>query len=83
MSLDFKRTVSQLLVGAVLASSVAVFAQDKEDKKETKRRKEQQQAGRAERLNSVYKKWMDEDVAYIITDEEKKTFKSLKKNPRL
>ena len=78
MSFDFKRTVSQLLVGAVLASSVAVFAQDKEDKKETKRRKEQQQAGRAERLNSVYKKWMYEDVAYIITDEEKKTFKSLK-----
>lgn len=78
MSLDFKRTVSQLLVGAVLASSVVVFAQDKEDKKETKRRKDQQQSGRAERLNSVYKKWMDEDVAYIITDEEKKTFKSLK-----
>ena len=78
MSLDFKRTVSQLLAGAILVSSVVVFAQDKEDKKETKRRKDQQQSGRAERLNSVYKRWMDEDVAYIITDEEKKTFKTLK-----
>lgn len=27
--------------------------------------------------NKVYKKWMDNDVAYIITDQEKKAFKAL------
>jgi GWxTD domain-containing protein len=28
-------------------------------------------------LMTPYKKWMDEDVVYIITDEERKTFKNL------
>jgi GWxTD domain-containing protein len=28
-------------------------------------------------LKQVYKKWLDEDVAYIITDEERKAFKKL------
>ncbi len=28
-------------------------------------------------VNKVYKKWMDNDVAYIITDQEKKAFKAL------
>ena len=28
-------------------------------------------------LMTPYKKWMDEDVTYIITDEERKTFKNL------
>ncbi len=28
-------------------------------------------------VNKVYKKWMDQDVAYIITDQEKKAFKAL------
>ncbi|MGA2434634.1 MAG: GWxTD domain-containing protein, partial [Bryobacteraceae bacterium] len=37
-------------------------------KKEEKLRKE---------LASPYKKWLNEDVVYIITDEEKKAFKSL------
>src|SRR5581483_578706 len=31
-----------------------------------------------EGTEAIYKKWMDEDVAWIITDEEKKTFKALK-----
>ena len=29
-------------------------------------------------LETPWRKWLDEDVAYIITDEEKKTFKGLK-----
>lgn len=28
-------------------------------------------------MNKVYKKWLDNDVAYIITDQEKKAFKAL------
>ena len=31
-----------------------------------------------EELKSVYKRWLDEDVLYIITDEERKAFKALK-----
>ncbi|MGH9824953.1 MAG: GWxTD domain-containing protein, partial [Blastocatellia bacterium] len=31
-----------------------------------------------EELKSVYKKWIEEDVAYIITDEERRAFKALK-----
>ena len=79
MSLDFNRTtvrrIAQLLICALLSSSVTVLAQDKD---KDKRKKEQQRAAEREKMSSVYKKWMDEDVAYIITDEEKKIFKTLK-----
>ena len=85
MSIDFKhstlRRVSQFLILVLFASSFSVFAQDKDPKKQKeqdKRRKEQEKAGRKETLSSVYKKWMNEDVLYIITDEERSTFKSLK-----
>jgi GWxTD domain-containing protein len=81
MSLDFNRTtarcIAQLLICALLSASVTVLAQDK-DKDKDKRKKEQQRAAEREKMSSVYKKWMDEDVAYIITDEEKKIFKTLK-----
>src|SRR5579884_3117378 len=58
-------------------------ASDKSPKKETvskpmseKERKRQQERLRKE-LETPFKKWLDQDVAYIITDEEKKAFKSL------
>lgn len=84
MSLDFKRStlrgVAQVLICALLSTSFTGFAQqdEKKEKENAKRRKEQQRAGNVEKMNSVYKRWMDEDVAYIITDEEKKVFKALK-----
>src|SRR5579864_2491135 len=50
--------------------TVAKQMTDKQKKKnEEKLRKE---------LETPYKKWLEEDVAYIITDEEKKSFKGLK-----
>lgn len=39
-------------------------------------RKRQQESLQKE-LESAYRKWLEEDVAYIITDEERKVFKSL------
>jgi GWxTD domain-containing protein len=42
----------------------------------TKEQIDAQKALRQE-LKGAYKKWLDEDVAYIITDEERKAFKSL------
>src|SRR6185369_4571075 len=41
-----------------------------------KQRKEQSKALKQE-LGSTYKKWLDEDVRWIITDEERETFKRL------
>src|SRR6185295_16236830 len=33
---------------------------------------------KSDELKSVYKKWVEEDVSIIITEDEKKAFKSLK-----
>src|SRR5215216_1518125 len=57
-----------LAAGAVPAS----LAQEKGDgdKKITKKQRDE--------LKSVYKRWLDEDVNYIITDDERKAFKALK-----
>jgi len=52
-----------------------VLAQEKEDKNRGKDRNEKK---KKEELKSVYKKWLEEDVLYIITDEERKAFKQLK-----
>jgi len=52
-----------------------VFAQNKEEKD---RGKDKNERKKKEELKSVYKKWLDEDVSYIITDEERKAFKQLK-----
>jgi GWxTD domain-containing protein len=41
-----------------------------------KQKKKQEEKLRKE-LETPYKKWLNEDVVYIITDEEKKTFKTL------
>jgi len=58
----------------LMGSAPAALAQDKEDKKKQKEPTAKQKA----ELKSVYKKWLDEDVLYIITDDERKAFKSLK-----
>jgi GWxTD domain-containing protein len=56
----------------LIGSAPAALAQDKE-----KKPKEPTAKQKAE-LKSVYKKWLDEDVLYIITDDERKAFKALK-----
>ncbi len=61
------------LISALVFSSAAVFAQDGESKENKKKQKQPKES-----LKSVYKRWIDEDVRWIITDEENKTFKALK-----
>jgi GWxTD domain-containing protein len=59
----------------LLCSSFPVLAQKKNEppkNQQNSRSREQEVANRALR------KWLDEDVAYIITDEEKSAFKALK-----
>src|SRR5215510_10343049 len=60
-------------------SSFGAFAQgEKQDKKNEDRRKEKAKKSQEEKVKSVYKRWKDEDVRWIITDEERKIFDSLK-----
>src|ERR1700686_4338624 len=43
-------------------------------------RKKDNKAANIEKLGGVYKKWLDEDVRWIITDEELSAFKKLANN---
>ena len=45
-----------------------------------RQRKQDDQAATKEKLGGVYKKWLDEDVRWIITDEELSAFKKLSNN---
>ena len=70
----FRKIVGVALTLMLVAGvTPAALAQNKDEKKQ----KEPTARQKAE-LKSVYKKWLDEDVLYIITDEERKAFKSLK-----
>ncbi len=60
-------------------ASTPAPAQKKETvaKPMTEKQKKQQEAKLRKELETPYKKWMNEEVTYIITDEERKTFKRL------
>jgi len=45
-----------------------------------RQRKKDDQGAAKEKLGGVYKKWLDEDVRWIITDEELSAFKKLSNN---
>jgi GWxTD domain-containing protein len=78
------RRIALFLIFALSLSSLALpsfgaFAQDeRQDKKNKDRNKEKPKKIQEEKLKSVYKRWIDEDVSCIITDEERKIFNSLK-----
>ncbi|PYS47263.1 MAG: GWxTD domain-containing protein [Acidobacteria bacterium] len=58
----------------LLSASLPVVAQKKnEPKKQDNKKSREVEVG-----NRALRKWLDEDVAYIITDEEKTAFKALK-----
>ncbi|MEW6125484.1 MAG: GWxTD domain-containing protein [Acidobacteriota bacterium] len=61
-----------LVLFIAVGSAPTILAQDDKPKKDSKEGK------RKEELKSVYKRWLDEDVTYIITDDERKAFKALK-----
>jgi GWxTD domain-containing protein len=52
---------------------------EKQQKKELQERQKREEA-RQKELGSVYKKWLDEEVGYIILDEEKDAFRKLSTN---
>ncbi|HEY9433739.1 MAG TPA: GWxTD domain-containing protein [Blastocatellia bacterium] len=71
--------IFSLSLSSFALPSFGAFAQDeKQDKKNADRKKEKAKKSQEEKLKSVYKRWIDEDVSWIITDEERKIFNSLK-----
>lgn len=58
------RTYLPLILAATVAVASSGFSQKKAQKK-------------SEEMPDYYKKWLQEDVVYIITEEEKKVFKDL------
>ena len=50
---------------------------DKRKRQLTDKEKKEQQKRFNQEVQKVYKKWLDEDVRYIITDEERAAFKQL------
>src|SRR5215475_774107 len=65
------RSTALFLIFSLIISSLMVFAQD--DKKESKRKKKDAE----ESGKSANKRWVDEDVIWIINNEERKVFNSL------
>lgn len=60
----------------LLAGCVSVFAQKDKDKKIRINPDDKPRKDKVE-INKAYKEWIEKDVAYIITSEEKKAFKQL------
>ncbi|HEY6273325.1 MAG TPA: GWxTD domain-containing protein [Terriglobales bacterium] len=61
------------------AQPSAQSSQDDQDPLKRTRKNDQKDAVK-EKLGGVYKKWLDEDVRWIITDEELSAFKKLSNN---
>ncbi|MBI3405800.1 MAG: GWxTD domain-containing protein [Acidobacteria bacterium] len=77
-----------LTIGLVFPAAL-LKAQDKQDKQDKKDKKEKQETDKEKKkkeerlrreLETPYKKWLNEEVTYIITDEERATFKKLATN---
>src|SRR5437868_1976678 len=75
-----RRGIVTTLLALFLCSSLVLVAQQKESKKpkESKQETADKAKSRQQELaNKALRKWLDEDVAYVITDEEKAAFKRL------
>jgi GWxTD domain-containing protein len=72
----WRRSGAGLLAAFILAPSAAV-AQDKKKSDQPAQGVMERERNRKPELKKVYKDWLSEDVAYIITDEERKAFKKL------
>src|SRR5205809_4715519 len=70
-------TLTSLLI---LTSSSWTMAQKKNDSKreDTKKAEAAKRSREQENASRVFRKWLDEDVAYVITNEERSAYKALK-----
>src|SRR5215475_8726727 len=75
-----RRGIVTALLTFFLFSSLVVVAQQKDSKKSKQSKQEDAEKARSrqqEVQNKALKKWLEEDVAYIISDEEKAAFNRL------
>ena len=70
------RGITLALAAMISLAALPAVAQKKEQKAPV--RKEVSKSRQAEDSGRALRRWLDEDVAYIITDEEKSAFKALK-----
>lgn len=66
---NFLRRMCMVLCLAAFTTSNVVFAQQQDPRDKPRKVKNE--------VKKVYKDWLEKDVAYIITDEERKAFKKL------
>ncbi|MGH9914107.1 MAG: GWxTD domain-containing protein [Pyrinomonadaceae bacterium] len=71
------RRLSFALVAFSLMTSIVLPQQSKKEKKRPDQDPLSRERNVKPELREVYKKWLNEDVAYIITNEEKNAFKKL------
>src|SRR6516162_11402263 len=75
-----RRGIVAALLTFFVFSSLVVVAQQKDSKKSKQSKQEDAEKAKSRQIelqNKALKKWLDEDVAYIITDEERAAFKRL------
>ncbi|HEX8161804.1 MAG TPA: GWxTD domain-containing protein [Pyrinomonadaceae bacterium] len=73
----WRRTGASLLAAFFLAPPVAPAQNNKKSDQQPTPGVMERERNRKPELKKVYKDWLSEDVAYIITDEERKAFKKL------
>jgi GWxTD domain-containing protein len=75
-----RRGIFITLTSLLLLTSSWSVAQKKNDSKreDTKKADAAKRSREQENTSRVFKKWLDEDVAYIITNEERRAYNSLK-----
>jgi GWxTD domain-containing protein len=74
---DSKPAESPIGTPAASASAPQDQPQDPLKKPLSEKQKKKNEKGLKQELRGPYKKWLDEDVVWIITDEERKAFKLL------
>jgi GWxTD domain-containing protein len=62
------------------SKSAAPAQQGQADDNPLNRKRPNTKAAKVEKMGQVYKKWLDDDVRWIITDEENSAFKKLSNN---
>jgi GWxTD domain-containing protein len=67
-----------ILLGGVLLIPYGIHAQDKDKKQDSAKKKDLKKLQKE--LDSPYKKWLQEEVPYIISDEERSAFLQLQTN---
>lgn len=70
-----RRGLALLVVSAALASLLSAALQAIPPKEKVSREERRRQKAIQKEMESPYKKWLDEEVPYIISDEERKAFK--------